>query len=233
MKTSISLIGLLLVLCVVLTAGCLGGNNDSANNTTDDNNSLFFLNAPEPIDAPADTAMYRGNVTNISVADDTIIITLEQVKGTNFGAPKMNFAITESSRTNFDVDDFADDLIGRYVEVYYGPAADGTVADPATVIVANLRPDASATVYNGEIINVTPETDISGAISRGETVYIEVEIGENDTMVFICNADTKFYMNMADVTVGTQVNILGHYIVALSFPPQNTAFEFRLYSSAE
>jgi len=218
MKKTSLLICFLLVLGVVLVSGCLGNNNTPPNDT----NNTPVMAPPDPIEAPADAAMYRGNVTNISVANDTTIITLEQVKGTNFGAAKKSFALTDASSANFDIDDLT---IGRYVEVYYGAPLGAPAADPADIIVANLLSDASFIVYNGEIVSVT-NSDTSGGFSGDLVVKLE----NNTTMVFICNSGTQFYINISDLEAGTQVNILGNYIIMTSEPPQNTAFEVRLFA---
>jgi len=217
MKKTSLLICFLLVLGVVLVSGCLGNNNNPTNDT-----NTSVMAPPDPIEAPADAAMYRGNVTNISVANDTTIITLEQVKGTNFGAAKKSFAFTDDSLANFDIEDLT---IGRYVEVYYGAPIGAPAADPADVIVANLLSDASFIVYNGEIVSVT-NSDTSGGFSGNLVVKLENET----TMIFICNSGTQFYINTSDLEAGTQVNILGNYVITTSEPPQNTAFEVRRFA---
>ncbi|MCL2549788.1 MAG: hypothetical protein FWE78_02465 [Methanimicrococcus sp.] len=214
MKKTSLLVCFLLVLGVVLVAGCLGNDNNSTNDTT-------VTAPPDPIEAPTDAAMYRGNVTNISVANDTTIITLEQVRGTNFGAAAMKFAFTDASRANIDIGSLT---VGRYVEVYYGVPLGGSAPDPADIIVANLLYDANFIVYNGEIISAT------NSATTGFVGNLEVKLENNTTMIFNCNDDTQFYINISDLTAGTQVNILGNYVVQTSEPPQNTAFEIRSFA---
>lgn len=227
MNKSILFVSLLLVLGVVLVAGCLGNNstNNTTNNTTN-NSSNAVLAPPDPISAPADTAMYRGNVVKISVANNTTIVTLEQAKGTNFGAAVMNFTFTNNSRTNFNLSNLT---VGRYVEVYYGTPSDGAAPNPATAVVANLLSDAGYIIYNGEIVSVTPAADASLSNYTGK---LEVKLENNTTMIFNCGENTRFYISTSNLTAGTHVNIRGNYVIQLSEPPQNTAFEVRAYSSA-
>ena len=216
MKKTSLLVCLLLVLGVVFVAGCLGNNDTPANETN--NTGTPVMAPPAPLDAPADTAMYRGNVIDISVANGTTIITLKQVKGTNFGAAEISFAFTDASKANFDIDDLT---IGRYVEVYYG----GPAGASKDVIVANLLSDASFIVYNGEIVSATNTATTGGFVGT-----LEVKLENETTMIFNCNDNTQFYINISDLTAGTQVNILGNFIIQLSEPPQNTAFEVRPFA---
>jgi hypothetical protein len=205
MKKKLLLIGLCLVLGAVLVAGCLGDVDD----TNDINNGTPFL-PPEPVDPPAGTAMYRGNVTNIDVANNTI--TLAQVGGTNFGAANISFVFDDNSRMNFNLSDLREN---QYVEVFFGGAADQE--GPVTAIAANLLQYANLTVHNGEILSVSTEF-------RQITVRLE----NNSTMIFNYDDQTQFYMNMADLTTGTMINVLtGGIQVALSEPPQMYAAEVR------
>lgn len=226
MKKSILALGLCLVLCAVLVAGCLGGDDGNDSNTT---NNTTPSAPPEPINPPADTAMYRGNVTDITTADNTTTMTLAQVKGTNFGAAEMNFVFGDNSKMNFNLSDLK---TGQYIEVYYGVSIDGTTnySETQTVIVANLLQNANMVVYNGEIVSVTP------AVSEETSKYsgkLEVKLENNTTMIFNCGEDTQFYMNMSNVKEGTPVNIYGNWIIQTSMPPQTTAWEVREFYTAE
>ncbi|MDV0444827.1 hypothetical protein MmiAt1_03700 [Methanimicrococcus sp. At1] len=207
-------LGLCLVLCAVLAAGCLGGD-DAGDNTTA---------PPAPIAPPADTAMYRGNVTNISTANNETIMTLAQVNGTNYGAANMNFVFGDNSKANFNLTDLK---VGQYIEVYYGIPAGDVRPDPATVVVANVLPNADLVVYSGEIVNVTPAVNVSNSTYVGK---LEVKLENNTTMIFNCGNSTQFYMNMSDVAAGTKVSIYGNWVIQTSMPPQTTAYEVRTYS---
>lgn len=116
---------------------------------------------------------------------------------------------------------------GQYVETYYGMPADGNKPESVNVIVANLLQYANMTVYNGEIISVSPEITEETTNFTGK---LTVKLENNSTMIFNCNPDsTQFYMNLSNVTAGTQVNIYGSWIVQTSEPPQTAAYEIREY----
>ena len=218
MKKQLFLIGLCLILGAVLVAGCLDGNGP----TTEDPYDPPFLSPPERIDPPADTAMYRGNVTNIDAENNTI--TLAQVRGTNFGAPTMTFTIGENSRMNFEMAYLEE---GQYVEVFYGTS---TTTDERIIIVANLLQYAALTVWNGEVIEVrsatpTPEQEFT---SMGS---IKVTLEDGSVKVFNWDDSTQFYINMEDLTEGTKINVLSSWIRTLSEPPQAHAYEIRRFSA--
>ncbi|WNY24304.1 hypothetical protein MmiHf6_16350 [Methanimicrococcus hongohii] len=224
MKKQLFFIGLCLVLGAVLVAGCLGGDkdNNSTNNSTNGTNNTTFL-PPDPIAAPADTAMYRGNVINVTNQRNETSMTLSQVKGTNFGTANMKFIFDNNSKMNFNLSDLKE---GQYVEVYYAPPADGP-REETTAIVANLLQYANMTVYNGEIVSVTPEVNVNNTTYVGK---IEVKLENNSTMIFNCDRDTQFYMNMSNVTAGTKINVYGNWVIQTSSPPQTMAYEVREYA---
>ncbi|MDR0768003.1 MAG: hypothetical protein LBE57_06165 [Methanosarcinales archaeon] len=224
MKKQLLLIGLCLVLVAVLAAGCLGGgDNNTTNNTT--NNTPFV--PPDRIEPPVgDIAMYRGNVTNISTVNGTTTITLAQVRGTNFGAPNMTFVVDNNSRLNFNVSDLRQ---GQYVEVFYGSSNNST--EPRTIIVANLLQYANMTVYNGAIVTVTSVTPPpNGTTVAGQ---LEIRLENNSLMIFNYDDSTQFYMNMSDLTAGTEVNIFAGWIITASEPPQVFAYEVRPFYTLE
>ncbi|MBZ3935793.1 hypothetical protein [Methanimicrococcus blatticola] len=233
MKKQLFIIGLCLVLGAVLVAGCLGGDdaNNSSNNSSDNSSNNSTIDPsfvpPEPIEAPADTAMYRGNVTNIATANNTTTMTLAQVKGTNFGAATMKFVFDENSKMNFNISDLKN---GQYVEVYYGAPASGTTnfSETQTVIVANVLRYAGQVVYNGEIVKVTPAVNASSTSYVGK---IEVKLENKTTMIFNCDENTQFYLNMSKVKAGEQIDIYGSWIVQTSMPAQTSAYEIREYYS--
>lgn len=197
---------------------------------------LPFVNDPDNRLTVADAMQYRGTVTKVSTdvpkADGTgsyaLVLTLEQAKGTNFGAPSLQFAIDENTRLGFEVEGEME-WEGAYLEVYYSYMTKNA-PDPDAVydaIAINYLGVAEMVNFNGTVAEIVPHPD-----KEGEGRYLMTDLENPEYQVFfLYGPQTQFYMNQSDIKVGDQLNIFHSPAMALSLPPQCAAWEIRPYAA--
>lgn len=171
----------------------------------------------------ADAAMYRGTIVSMEDTDDGKQITLEQAEGTNFGAPKLNFLLTENTTSSFEESELA---TGKYLEVFYGLAEDETLDSEKlySVIGANLYPEADIVNFNGIIKEFkTDET------KENEGTILMEDSKTNQEVLFHYSNDTNFYLDPTQLKQGDEINIFHSGIFTRSLPPQGSALEIRTY----
>lgn len=219
MKKSIFIFELCLILGAVLIAGCLGGDNSNVNNSSNNSTNNTTPSAPPtPLDPPTDAALFRGTVETVSVENETAVILLTIVPGTNYGSKHSSFSFTNETHANFN---FSDLKFGDHLEVYYTAYPGNPRPKEAPIIVANLLADADLCIFNGAVTKITP--------NDGDSGKIEMELMNNTTMIFNYDSKTQFYMNQSDIKEGTKLNIYGNWIIQTSMPSQTTAYEIREY----
>ena len=169
----------------------------------------------------ADAAMYRGAVTEVEQTKDGTVVSLEQAKGTDFGADSMRFLLGADTKLSFEIESLA---VGGYLEVFYG-VQPGEKADVQTVIPAiSAKLYASAEMVN---FNGTLEQVVSGQKEgTGKLVLTDLESGQ--TVIFnYSEEDTQIYLNLGGLQTGDRLNIFHRGIFTRSLPPQGSPLEIR------
>jgi|GEM_PF-3094981 len=167
-----------------------------------------------------DVPMYRGTVTGFDDGgtQDHVIATLEQYKGSNYGAPTLRVVIDANTKFSPTRDKFAKDA---YVEVYYAANA---VDDVHTAIGVNyLSESAGMRNINGEIISIEPNQDGAGQIHV-------MDIDRNSEHIINYDDNTHIYLNMDELASGDKINVFYSGISTRSLPPQSPAMEIRKYA---
>ena len=195
----------------------------SAVDPGDDSSAVEESANPEYIEPPADAALFRGSVESITQDGEETEIRLVRAAGTDYGMETMITRITADTRYGFDL---AELELGNYLEIWYGVSPDGQMEDveyfPA--IVANLLPDASASVYNGTIVEITDNGDGTGRL-------LLQPIGDGQETLFSYDESTQFYLDRESMAVGDELNIYTTGIATMSLPPQAYAIEVRPYTA--
>lgn len=169
----------------------------------------------------ADAAMYRGAVTEVEQTEEGTVVSLEQAKGTDFGADSMRFLLGADTKLSFEIENLA---IGGYLEVFYG-AQPGEKADVQTIVPAiSAKLYASAEMVN---FNGTLEQVVSGQKEgTGRLMMTDLESGQ--TVIFnYSEEDTQIYLNLDELQTGDRLNIFHRGIFTLSLPPQGSPLEIR------
>ena len=166
-------------------------------------------------------AIYRGNITAIELDGETIL-TLEQVKGTNFGYPSVSVKLTD--KTNL-IPAEINLIVGMYVEVQYGAPVDGQpLEEPVEAISLKMLMSAEALVFNGEVISINP-----GEKPDTGTLTLRRLESDSDDWIYRYNEETSIYLNLDELKVGDRLNVFTNGLMNPSFPPQATAVELRSY----
>lgn len=171
----------------------------------------------------ADAAMYRGTIISIEDTDDGKQITLEQAEGTNFGAPTLNFLMTENTTTSFEESELA---TGKYLEVFYGLAEDETLDSEKqySIIGANLYPETDIVNFNGIIKEFKTDEN-----KQNEGIILLEDSKNDQEVLFHYSNDTNFYLDPIQLKQGDAINIFHTGIFTRSLPPQGSALEIRTY----
>lgn len=175
----------------------------------------------------ADASLYRGTVTNIQADGDTgvgTVLTLEQAQGTNFGAPSLQFRITQHTQANFQLSGIS---MGDYLEVYYGGSLEDT-SQPSDIIAVNGLLPAEMVNFNGVLKSIQPSQDQEGV---GQLVMEELETQQEVVFHYdTAQGYTQFYLDMDSLKEGDQLNIYHRGVYTRSLPPQGSAIEVRPYA---
>lgn len=178
----------------------------------------------------ADAFLYRGNVIKSELKDGKLVVTLQQATGTNFGAPTLTFGISDDSRISFPAEQLAS-LDGKYIEVYYSYMTKNA-PNPDEVydaIAVNSYGEEGMVNFNGTVTEIVPDAD-----KPGEGRLLMTGDDGNDFQVyFLYSGETQFYMNFDDIKVGDKLNIFHSPAMAMSMPPQCSAYEIRPFHNAE
>lgn len=171
----------------------------------------------------ADTAMYRGIISEIKAIDGQLhSFVLSQVEGTDFGAPSLKVNASEDTKFSFDFSSLQE---GDYVEVFFGDPLEQAIKKGASAIAVNNWGDAEMIIFNGAVVSVTPDKEKEGAGS-----LLLTSLKDNSEWVFHYWEDTQLYVNINELTEGDKVNILFSGIATRSLPPQSNAIEIRPFS---
>lgn len=173
------------------------------------------------LEPPADAAQYRGVVEKIENIDGETEIILSQAEGTNFGSQTLITRITPETRHMFELSTLK---TGDYLEVWYGIPLEGEKEDIAyfPAIVANLLPEASISNFNGEITEITKDSETSGSI-------LLTSLDSDYDVLFQYDENTKIYLNLDELEKGDKLNIYYSGVTTRSIPPQAFALEMRTY----
>ncbi|MEG0541208.1 MAG: hypothetical protein RR528_02675 [Angelakisella sp.] len=179
---------------------------------------------PEAPPIPADAAMYRGTITNVTQEGDNHIVTLEQAEGTDFGAPSLKFAFTKDTYAGFTPE------VGQYLEVYYGraPGQPLDVAATHNIITAIKYQEAGMVNFNGTLKSVEAHPEKPG---QGWLVVesLSAEGMQGEIRFNYGSEDTQFYLNFDELKPGDKLNIFHPGVFTMSLPPQGSALEVRKY----
>lgn len=173
------------------------------------------------IPAPADAAMYRGEVQEITAAGNDLHVYLKQVEGTDFGRPELLVRLLDdSTKRSFELLDIKP---GEYLEVYYGVTlGSDEMPDEVDAIVVNRLPDAKHSIVNATLKEFTP----SGS---GGSLWV-ARLENDEEIVFSCGDETQFYLNKETLKPGDKLNIFFSGTVRESYPLQADALEVRHFA---
>ena len=166
----------------------------------------------------ADAAMYRGTIASMAEGASGLLLTLEQAKGTNFGAASIEALLPPETVLTFPIGELEE---GGYLEIYYGGPLE---AQPVTVIAANLYPSAEMVNFNGVVGELRPDSEDAGTI-----VLFDIENGQ-EVVYHYAAGQTQLYLDLAQIQSGDQLNIFHRGIYTMSLPPQGSALEIRRIS---
>ena len=227
---------------IAMVAGCAGNSAapDSPGNQIPDPPEIPEISdgAPLPEDQPvmesdpagllpesvmvADSAMYRGTITDIGEDDDGLIMTVEQVRGTNFGYPSLVIAVgNDIVMSGFQSPDELQ--VGDYLEVFYGLALSG---EGAVAIAARLLPGADLVIFNGAIEEVV----VQEAQLRVGYIRLSAIDGGSEHVFHFSPEFTQFYLDFDVLQPGDKLNIFYNGVSTRSIPPQSSALEVRYYA---
>lgn len=176
--------------------------------------------ATERVPIPADTALYRGTVQSLSPGEGETLVELEQVKGTNFGAPSVTVALTADTLCDFNPAELAE---GDYLEIAYGGWVGDGLEQVTAVTAARLAP-ADLSVYNGTLQEIRPPKD-----GEDGTMLLTALEGTGD-ILFHLGGETQLYLDVDSLQAGDQINVYFSGATTRSIPPQATALEVRRYA---
>lgn len=233
------------VLLVSMLAGCSKNNDQvSASQTPQESQSASSETSSQPISessaeeqdelseesepqpdvampAPADAALYRGVVGDITPGDeDSLTIEIAQPVGVNYSMPKLTVVVNKNTSAGFDT---AGIKQGDYVEVYYGPAGEQAPESVDAIVINRLAP-AEVSVFNGTVKEITPDENDENS---GD-ILLESLDDQSET-IFHYSDETQFYLDFATLEVGTKLNIHHSGATTRSIPPQGNALEVRSY----
>ena len=216
---------LVMLLCAgfLLVGGC--GPRTSLREAASEPGSLKSGESSLPESEPeepdllvADAAMYRGTITSMAEGASSLLLTLEQAKGTNFGAASIEALLPPEAVLTFPIGELEE---GGYLEIYYGGPLE---AQPVTVIAANLYPSAEMVNFNGVVGELRPDPEGAGTI-----VLFDIENGQ-EVVYHYAVGQTQLYLDLTQIQPGDQLNIFHRGIYTMSLPPQGSALEIRRIS---
>lgn len=164
----------------------------------------------------ADTSLYRGTVTKVSTKKGIATVSLKRAAGTDFA--KSTFQIRMNKNTKSDITP-SKIKKGMYLEVFFT----NSKKTPTALSVDQLF-ESKAVIYNGNVTEVTPDTEKPG---YGSIAMKDLN-GGNET-IFHYSPSTKFQIALSDLKDGTTVSIYHKGISTMSIPPQCIALEVSAY----
>ena len=158
----------------------------------------------DELPVPADSALYRGEITEIRAEGDATVLVLTQAQGTDYGRGSIEATLNADTRINFDLAGLAE---GDYMIVYYGvsPAGGGT-PEQVTAIAAGKLASAATVVVNGSLVSMVP--DQAGGSAGAIVIDRFGDMAETLTLRYDSGTGTRFYLNEADLAVGDALSIL-------------------------
>ena len=169
----------------------------------------------EPSIMVADASMYRGTVTVAQLVEDGMRLTLEQAKGTDFGAASIEALLPQDAVLSFSPHEIVE---GSYLEIYYSGSLE---AQPVRVIAANLYPSAEMVNFNGVFEELRTDSPDAGSL-----VLRDVENGQQVVYHYAAE-QTQLYVDLSSLVPGDQLNIFHRGVYTMSLPPQGSALEIR------
>ncbi|MCI8492289.1 hypothetical protein [Anaerotruncus sp.] len=213
----------------VSSAASLAVSSESVQPLSAENPLAGAASMPESKIAVTDAAIYRGVVEDFAVNDKgQTVLMMRRAEGSGY-APRMNFALTESTSYNFDEISIAN---GAFLEIYYGSnVTQNTSETPveAEAVAINDLGVEDLVNYNGTLVEVSPDPDKDGA---GQLLLDPIN-PNGMQYVFNYDSSTQFHLDFDTLKPGDQLNVLHSAASTRSLPPQSAAFEVAPYTAPE
>lgn len=173
--------------------------------------------------------VYRGVMEDLAVDEEgNTVWILQQAEGTDFGIGRIQVVIDENTKIYPETQGVGN---GSYLEVLYKGeiplAGEDMIPSVRAMEVKNLL-QADMVVYNGEIIEIEKDREVTG----NGSILLEPLNEGGSQWLFHYGPETEFFTssgNEEDLKVGLKINIFFDGSSTRSIPPQSTALEIREY----